>query len=603
MTVATEEIYSARNIEAQLEQIPVDSIAASNLNPRKWFAQEPLEELAASIRAHGILEPLVVRPVTPEGARGLETPIVEILDCQPKYEYRYELIAGERRWRAAKLAGLSTVPAVIRHDVSDDGQALQLMLVENLQRADLNPIEEAKGYARLQELGMRQKEIAEQVHKNQPAIAKRLMLLDLPVDVRTRILKGELTAAHGVAISSLKDLQGIPSKLADLAATKSWTARETEEATRELKKIARWPELVEACLDPDDKALKKALGRNVYIEPDLTKRVKLVLDHHAQREERRQKIEELKSQGKTVLDKEPNYQDKAFIELRDYTEEGRMHKALDLKCEAFWVNDEGAPYVRHYCTDPKALRSAMAKARKERPPTDYELNWREQKAKNLARAKERDEAIRRWITGFKGATAQDLELVARRRLDVNWYGCGPHPLSQVAIWLGVPGKSANERLETIVADIKNWRGRDLVLGWLLSEISREVCPEDPAPDWLQPWLEAQGYVDPVAPQEKPETTGESPAPLVEAGPAPPADTTPVQPMRNWCGLSARYAIRHAGGTAFACEYHVNNLLLLLDGAGNPKPLDHAQSGKIICSHEYKAQPAGQSVSSKAEVAS
>lgn len=225
--------YSARNETAVLEQIETDSIAASNLNPRKWIQQEPLEELAASIREHGILEPLVVRPVTPAGARGLETPIVELASGGvPKYQYRYELIAGERRWRAARMVGLATVPAVVRYDVADDHTTLQLMMVENLQRSDLDPIEEAQGYKRLGELGMRQREIAEQVHKSQPAVANAMRLLDLPADVQLRIRKGELTPAHGRAIAAWSPFPEVASQIAGLAAEKGWTTRETEKPFR-----------------------------------------------------------------------------------------------------------------------------------------------------------------------------------------------------------------------------------------------------------------------------------------------------------------------------------------------------------------------------------
>ena len=138
-------------------QISLDSITPSPLQPRKEFGTDALSELVESIRQHGIIQPLIVR----------------------KVDGRHELIAGERRWRAALAAGLAEVPVIIR--TADDRDVLELSLIENLQRADLNPIEEAQGYARLAgEFGMRQEEIAQKVGRSRAAVANAMRLLDLP---------------------------------------------------------------------------------------------------------------------------------------------------------------------------------------------------------------------------------------------------------------------------------------------------------------------------------------------------------------------------------------------------------------------------------------
>jgi len=152
----------------------------STLQPRKDFARDVLLELIESIRHHGIIQPLIVRQVGT----------------------RFELIAGERRWRAAMKAGLTHVPVVIR-DASDH-EALQLALVENLQREDLNPIEEANGYRRLQEeFHWSQEEMAEQVAKSRPAITNSLRLLSLPVEVQQEVSGGNLPAGQARALLGL----------------------------------------------------------------------------------------------------------------------------------------------------------------------------------------------------------------------------------------------------------------------------------------------------------------------------------------------------------------------------------------------------------------
>src|SRR5574341_1951931 len=154
-------------------EIAVDRITPSSFQPRRSFDETKIEELATSIRNQGIIQPLVVRP-NGEG---------------------FELIAGERRWRAAMRAGLARVPVVVRQ--ATDHEALQLALVENLQREDLNPIEEASGYRRLQEeFHWSQEEMAEKVGKSRPAIANSLRLLTLPGEVQQEVAAGKLPAGQ-----------------------------------------------------------------------------------------------------------------------------------------------------------------------------------------------------------------------------------------------------------------------------------------------------------------------------------------------------------------------------------------------------------------------
>ena len=165
----------------RVHQISLGSIVPSPLQPRKDFEREALQELIDSIRQHGIIQPLIVRQA---GAR-------------------FELIAGERRWRAAQELGLATVPAIVR--TASDLQVLELSLIENLQRADLNPIEEAQGYARLaNEFGMRQEDIAVKVGRSRAAVANALRLLDLHPQVQVWLAQNLLSVGHAKVLLALR---------------------------------------------------------------------------------------------------------------------------------------------------------------------------------------------------------------------------------------------------------------------------------------------------------------------------------------------------------------------------------------------------------------
>jgi ParB family chromosome partitioning protein len=171
----------------RVHQISLASVVPSTLQPRKDFGREALQELIDSIRQHGIIQPLIVRPATATGHVGA----------------RFELIAGERRWRAAQEIGLATVPAIVR--TASDLEVLELSLIENLQRADLNPIEEAQGYARLaNEFGMRQEDIALKVGRSRASVANALRLLDLHPQVQVWLTQNLLSVGHAKVLLALK---------------------------------------------------------------------------------------------------------------------------------------------------------------------------------------------------------------------------------------------------------------------------------------------------------------------------------------------------------------------------------------------------------------
>ena len=166
----------------RIQQVELATIVPSPLQPRKNFGGEALAELVESIRQHGIIQPLVVRNV---GGK-------------------HELIAGERRWRAAQEAGLARVPIIVR--TATDLEVLELSLIENLQRADLNPIEEAQAYARLaNEFGMRQEDIAQKVGRSRTAVANSMRLLDLHQQVQAWLIQGLLSVGHAKVLLALKE--------------------------------------------------------------------------------------------------------------------------------------------------------------------------------------------------------------------------------------------------------------------------------------------------------------------------------------------------------------------------------------------------------------
>ena len=169
---------NAMEDEGRTVTLPIGEIVPNRAQPRKQFDDEALAELAESIASHGVLQPLLVRPLT-DGS--------------------YQLVAGERRWRASRMAGLAEVPVVVRE--MSDREAAELALIENLQREDLNPMEEAQGYQTLMEAyGLTQEEAARVVNKSRPAVANSLRLLHLPEPVKELVGKGRLAAGHARAL-------------------------------------------------------------------------------------------------------------------------------------------------------------------------------------------------------------------------------------------------------------------------------------------------------------------------------------------------------------------------------------------------------------------
>ena len=198
----------ARESEDTLN-VPIEQIEPNPQQPRAAFGEEQIEELAASIREKGLLQPLLVRPV-----RG-----------------GYQLIAGERRLRAAQRVGLTRVPVLLR-DV-DDRESLELALIENLQREDLNPMDEARAYMRLsEEFGLKQEEIAQRVGKSRSAVANSVRLLQLPPDIRAKLSSGALSAGHARSLLGLDSVE-VQAQVARDVVDRRLSVRDTERLVRE----------------------------------------------------------------------------------------------------------------------------------------------------------------------------------------------------------------------------------------------------------------------------------------------------------------------------------------------------------------------------------
>jgi ParB family transcriptional regulator, chromosome partitioning protein len=237
---------------AELRELAVELVAPNPDQPRKRFDEQALQALADSVQERGVLQPVLVRP-RPGGT--------------------YELVAGERRWRAAQLAGLETLPALVQH--RDDAQSLEAALIENMAREDLNPIEAARAVAALvEELGLTREEVGRRVGRSRVAVSNLLRLLDLPDDALGLVEDGSLTEGHGRALL-LADDHADRRRIARAAVEGGWSVRVVEQRARDANAPARGARRGRAAIHPDQEAaaariseaLGAALGTDVRVRP------------------------------------------------------------------------------------------------------------------------------------------------------------------------------------------------------------------------------------------------------------------------------------------------------------------------------------------------
>jgi ParB family chromosome partitioning protein len=216
-----------------VRMLPVSSLVPHPDQPRRHFDEDALEELAQSLRQRGLIQPIVVRPSG----------------------HNYQIVAGERRWRAAQRARLHEVPVIVRD--FDDAETMEIALVENIQRQDLNAIEEAEAYARLiREFGHSQEALGKLVHKSRSHIANLLRLLDLPEGVRTMVVQGEIDMGHARALIGAPEAE----RLAREVASKGLSVRETEKLARNAKPASKRKGGEPPVRDADIAALEHQLG-------------------------------------------------------------------------------------------------------------------------------------------------------------------------------------------------------------------------------------------------------------------------------------------------------------------------------------------------------
>jgi ParB family chromosome partitioning protein len=245
--------------DGDLKNIPVDLIQRGKYQPRTDMHEEALEELAASIKNQGVMQPIVVRPISSE---------------------KYEIIAGERRWRATQMAGLDTIPAIVK-PVGDEA-AIAMSLIENIQRENLNPIEEAMALKRLQdEFELTQQEVADAVGKSRVTVTNLIRLIGLHIDVRRMLEHGDLEMGHARAVLSLPDEQ--QTQVARTVAGKGLSVRQTEALVRRLM-AGNSTRPAGKILDPDIKNLEDnladKLGAKVMIQHSAKGKGKLVVEYN-----------------------------------------------------------------------------------------------------------------------------------------------------------------------------------------------------------------------------------------------------------------------------------------------------------------------------------
>lgn len=250
---------------ARFAEVPIDAIAPNAVNPRTVFDADELAELVGSIKTVGLLQPVVVRPLGP-GADG----------------ERYELIMGERRWRAAQQAGLATIPAIVRE--TPDDAMLRDALLENLHRSQLNPLEEAAAYSQLlKDFGATHEELAAKIHRSRPQISNTLRLLNLPPTVQAKVAAGVLSAGHAKAILGLVGPEAMEA-LAHRVVAEGLSVRSTEEAV--------------ALASGEEPSRKKAAsGRRLVPEE-----AREVADRLSDRLETRVKVDVGRSKGKITIE-------------------------------------------------------------------------------------------------------------------------------------------------------------------------------------------------------------------------------------------------------------------------------------------------------------
>jgi ParB/RepB/Spo0J family partition protein len=500
-------IRTARDTGAIMQILPLESIHPSPLNPRKEFEESGLAELAASIGQHGLIEPLVVRHAA---GPGWETP--------------YELIAGERRFRACQRLNLSHVAVMIRE--ADDNQVVELALVENLQRRDISPLEEAAGFRALQERGYTQKQIGEKVHRSQPAIANAMRLLELPASVQEQIRAGALSPSHGIALCRWKNFPAVVSALAEKVVQESLPVKLLEgEETQILSRLIHshpdalaplfrapfeWTSICKSCPFDAYRSPAENWGQHLCLNPT----------HYAElREEaERREIEVAQAAEEKLIAERPELAEKGLPRLSDlagkYETIGTLKweqvdgcsEACPCRVEALGQNGSLVPV----CTDPKRraqLRSKQSRVERKTAKTTFEQTIRQAKL-NLAQ----DHPA--MLARMAAVTLKDLAMSAYASDSAAQF-CASEGIPCPALEARIPERGYHESGLANLHNLSQSPVRDLLRFHVLRELKREADQFASDRESRSALAEFLGAPLPELPEEQPELVPVAP-PLTTA---------------------------------------------------------------------------------------
>lgn len=419
------------SINGHIRQIPLADLQPGPWQPRRVLDEESLVELALSIKTQGVLTPLrVVRASTGIG---------------------YLIVAGERRWRAAGLAGIPEVPCLVMDGAAEESQLRELAVLDNLHRANLRPGEEARAIAELDALGLTQREIAQRLGKSPAWVSQRLAIAKLP----------------------------------DLALQQLDTGTITREEALALSRLLNYPDLVQACLETDGRRLRARLSG--HVPEGLGARVQAVLRALEMERQRDNWIARMRAEGHRVLDEVPRENDRRYMRLLQGSELARAHQESRLSCEA-WAWEHGRP-VR-FCTNPPALHQAAANSLRTDP---VEQARQAERRRVLEREALRDTTIRAWLVTSRGLETWELALLARERIRA-LTSTDDRILARLGDWLGIAG-DRGARVAAAKSELASASERRLIQLWFVIECAHAMS-HAVVPTWLAPWLERLGFVEP-----------------------------------------------------------------------------------------------------------
>ena len=431
-------VITITSVAEYVQLIPHEKLRPGPWQARRIFDQEALEELALSIKTNGVLTPLRVVPIAKEA------------------EFDYLIVAGERRWRAALIVGITELPCLVMEEDIGDGSLRELAVLDNLHRANLRPGEEARAIANLARGGLNQSEIARRLGKSVTWISQRCAISKLPGSALEQLDGGTITREEALALSKLLD----------------------------------YPELVEACLEPNGMRLRMRLKG--HLPEGICQRVQAVLRVLEMERQREAWAAKMRSDGHEVLEESPRDGDRRYVRLLSGSLMARTHQQARLSCEA-WAWEYG--YANRYCIDPEALKKALTNSQ-----DPFEQARLEENQRILERQAARDSAVSAWLATSRSVETWELAMLARERIQT--LVCSDDGLlSSLGKWLGVIG-DRQTCVSVAEKELACASERRLFQLWFLIELANTTS-YSVIPTWSKPWLERLGFFDPahLEPQE------------------------------------------------------------------------------------------------------